>query len=183
MLTHKHFLQVVLISAPGSRLNEISAQVWKCCKCVKPTEDRQTGRQTMKQKHQSRNHKQIFVWIRLLHPNHHPALSISWERLWKRGLWLSGIGQDTSLQLHKPGYPAGLLLPTRHVLEFHFGNCLSVLDLSLAKVENSFPSLMDRNSHFQSEADERERSGVPLGEKKVLHCGTQRTVVLARHPQ
>lgn len=79
---------------------------------------------------------------------------------------LSGFGQDTSPQLHKPGYPASLSLPTHHVLEFHLGNWLSVLHLSLAKVGNSFPSLVGRHSHFQSEGDERERSGVPLGEKR-----------------
>lgn len=46
-----------------------------------------------------------------------------------------------------------------------------MLHLSLAKVENSFPFLMERHSHFQSEADERERGGVPLGENGLCIAG------------
>lgn len=42
--------------------------------------------------------------------------------------------QDTSLQLHSPGSPSSLSLPTHHILEFHLGNWLSALHLSLAKV-------------------------------------------------
>ena len=64
---------------------------------------------------------------------------------------------------HKPGYPTGVSLPTHHVLEFHLCNWLFMLHLSLAKVGNFFPSTMERHSHFKSEVDERERSGVPLG--------------------
>lgn len=177
--THMHFLWVVPISAPGSCLNEISAtnfgerwtnlSVWRCCRC-RQTDSRQWDKNTNQE---TTKHS---IWFRLIHPNHHPELSRSWDRLRKRGwgLWLSGLGQDTSLQLQKPGYPAGLPLPTRHVLEFHLGNWLSVLDISLAKVENSFPSLMDRHSHFQSEADERERSGVPLGENRFCISGLKR---------
>lgn len=70
-------------------------------------------------------------------------------------------------------YPACLSLPTHHVLEFHFGNWLSMLHLSLAKVENSFPSLMECHSHFQSEADERERSGAPPGQNGFCMAGSQ----------
>lgn len=94
-----------------------------------------------------------------------------------------GFGQDTSLQLHKPGYPASLSLPTHHVLEFHLGNWLSVLHLSLAKVGNSFPLLMERHSHFQSEADERERSGVPLGENRFCIPGLKGLQRWLCHPQ
>lgn len=76
----------------------------------------------------------------------------------------SGFGKDTSLQLHSPGYTASRLLPTHHILEFHLGNWPSAMHLSLAKVGDSFPSLIERHSHFQSGADESQRSGVLLRE-------------------
>lgn len=94
------------------------------------------------------------------------------------------IGGDASLQLHKPFYltfllfliffyPACLSVPTHHVLEFHFGNWLCMLHLSPAKVENSFPSLMECHSHFQREADERERSCAPPSQNRYCMAGSQ----------
>lgn len=55
--------------------------------------------------------------------------------------------------------------------------------LSLAKVENSFPSLMECHSHFQSKADERERSGIPLGENRFCIAGFQGLAAMPCHSQ
>lgn len=94
----------------------------------------------------------------LLHLNVHPEMLRSWSRLQKRlrGLWLSGFGQDTCLQLLKPGHRASFSLPT-HALVFHLGTWLSVLHVSLAKVGDYFPLWMECHSHFQKKVDERER--------------------------
>lgn len=74
-----------------------------------------------------------------------------------------------------------LFLPTHHMLEFHLVNWLSALKLSLAKVGDSFPSLMERHSHFHRKADERERTGAPLrpGNRfsSAGHKGRQHRVV------
>lgn len=48
-----------------------------------------------------------------------------------------------------------------------------MLHLSPAKVENSFPSLMECHSHFQREADERERSGAPPSQNRYCMAGSQ----------
>ena len=88
--------------------------------------------------------------------NSHLNFSLTVSALWADGK------KSRGLCFSRPWLHTSLSFPTHHILEFHLGNWLLVLHLSLPEVGILSPSLMERHSHFQSELDERERSGVLL---------------------
>lgn len=76
-------------------------------------------------------------------------------------------------------YPACVLPPSHHVLEFHLGNWLRVSPLARQGGE-FFSSPTECRSHFQRRADERERSGAPPGQNLSLRGGIPKTAATLR---